>query len=89
MRGRPIALVVGCLFAAPLAAQDHQPPPVASTERVVSQAGPRLVPQYQSHQPQVAQSKMTAAAAAADRVTITITTLGLILLIVLLLILIV
>jgi hypothetical protein len=92
----PVALALGCLLTAPLAAQEQQqaeqqfsPPAVAQSQERAAPTGPRLLPHYQSYQPTVTQQEHDlAAAAAADRTVITISTLGLVLLIVLLVLLI-
>jgi hypothetical protein len=82
-------VALGCLAAAPLAAQQPaatpRPEPVQAS--VAQQAaGPRLQPEFRGYQPTFGHHD-AAAAAAADKTTITISTLGLVLIAVLLILL--
>ena len=81
--------LLGCLAAAPLAAQQpavSRAPTPGSAPAQSMTAGPRLEPQFQSYRPTV-NHREEAVAAAADKTTITISTLGLVLIAVLLILL--
>jgi hypothetical protein len=81
--------LLGCLVAAPLAAQQPAalPAPAASPTAAPAaqlRGGPRLQQDFPTYQPPMARHE---AAVAADKTTITISTLGLVLIAVLLILL--
>lgn len=81
---------VACFATAPAVLTAQQPDAQTAPARIAAprNAGPRLVPEFKSYQPTLADREMTAASAvAADRTVITISTLGLVLIAILLIIL--